>query len=66
MSKKANGNRVYVFTIEYNNRTCEIIDLHEEMRETEPSFYYGDVTLEDYWDDEAIDLMYQMDEIGIT
>ena len=68
MSKKvkANGHRVYILHIEYNNNTSEIIDIKEEFRETEPSFYYGDIALEDYWDKEALDLMPLMDDIGVS
>ena len=68
MSKKvkANGHRVYILHIEYNNNTSEIIDMREEFRETEPSFYYGDITLEDYWDEESIKLMPQMNDIGVS
>ena len=64
--KKPNGHRIYILTIEYNNNTSEIIDMREEFRETEPSFYYGDITLEDYWDEESIKLMPQMNDIGVS
>ena len=63
---KANGHRVYILHIEYNNNTSEILDIREEFKETEPSFYYGDIALEDYWDKEAMDLMYEMNDIGIS
>ena len=63
---KANGHRVYILTIEYNKHTSKIVDMKEEFKETDPSFYYGDIALEDYWDDEAMNLMYEMDDIGVS
>ncbi len=65
-AKKSNGHRVYILRIEYNHRTSKIIDMTEEFKETEPSFYYGDVILEDYWDEEALGLMYEMNDIGVS
>ena len=64
--RKPNGHRTYILTIEYNNKTSEIVNIQEEFAETNSSFYYGDIALEDYWDKEAIDLMSQMDDIGVS
>ena len=65
-AKKSNGHRVYILKVEYNKRTSEIIDMREEFKETDPSFYYGDISLEDYWDEEAMSLMYEMSEVGVS
>ena len=64
--KKPNGHRTYILTIEYNNKTSEIINIQEEFAETDSSFYYGDIALEEYWDKEAMDLMPLMHDIGVS
>jgi len=55
---------VYTLTIEYNKNTAEIESIKEEFRETEKTFSYGDLYLEDYWDDETVSLMDEMYDIG--
>jgi len=63
---KPNGHTVYILTIEYNKNTAEIEHISEEFRETEKSFSYGEVALEDYWDEDTITLMDQMYEVGLS
>ena len=49
-----------------SNKTSEIINIQEEFAETDSSFYYGDIALEEYWDKEAMDLMPLMYDIGVS
>ena len=65
-NRKANGTRVYILRVEYNKNTHKVTGLQEEFRETDPSFTYGELSLEDYWDDDAMKLMDQMFEVGVS
>ena len=62
--RKPNGHRTYILTIEYNNKTSEIINIQEEFAETDSSFYYGDIALEEYWDKETLDLLCSLYEVA--
>tara|TARA_R100000781_G_C3987699_1_gene95805 strand:- start:89 stop:268 length:180 start_codon:yes stop_codon:yes gene_type:complete len=48
--------KTYVLTIEYNEETEEVEYLHEEILEDVITFYYGDVDMAEYWDDETKEL----------
>ena len=64
--EKPNGHRIYILTVEYNKDSSEIIGIKEEFRETDKTFNYGEMFLEDYWDEETVKLMDQMYEVGLT
>ena len=63
---KPNGYTIYTLTIEYNKNTAEIVGIKEEFRETEKTFSYGELYMEDCWDEDTITLMDQMYDIGVS
>tara|TARA_R100001082_G_scaffold74761_1_gene43203 strand:+ start:1599 stop:1778 length:180 start_codon:yes stop_codon:yes gene_type:complete len=54
----------YILTIEYNEKTEEVEYLTEEIIDDLPSFYYGDIVLDEYWDDETIEILKDVYIIG--
>jgi hypothetical protein len=44
----------YILTIAYNESTEEIEYLQEEIVTDDDTFYYGDIDMGEYWDDETI------------
>ena len=49
--------KTYILTIKYNEDTEEMEYLSEEIVEEEDAFYYGDVELSEYFDDETVELL---------
>jgi len=49
--------KTYILTIKYNEDTEEMEYLSEEIVEEEDAFYYGDVELSEYFDDETLELL---------
>ena len=49
--------KTYVLTIEYNEETEEIEYLTEEILVEHTAFYYRDVDVSEYWDDETLELL---------
>jgi len=47
----------YILEIAYNDETEEIEYLTEEIVEDDSSFYYGDVDLAEYFDEETMELI---------
>ncbi len=47
----------YILTIKYDEDKDTVEYLQEEIVSDEPSFYYGDIDLGDYWDDETIEML---------
>ena len=47
----------YILEIAYNDETEEIEYLTEEIVEDDSSFYYGDIDLREYFDEEAMELI---------
>ena len=47
----------YTLTIEYNEDTEEIEYISEEIVGEESVFEYGDIVLDDYFDQETLDLL---------
>ncbi len=47
----------YILTIEYDEDEDTVEYLQEEIIDESASFYYGDIMLEDYWDEETIELL---------
>ena len=47
----------YVLTIEYNTETEEIEYIQEEIVDNDRILEYGDIVLNDYFDDEALELI---------
>ena len=54
----------YILTIRYNEETEEIEYLTEEMIEDDNTFYYGDMVLDEYWDEETVGWMKDVYIIG--
>ena len=48
--------KTYVLTIEYNKETEEIEYLSEEILKDCSTFYYGNVDVSQYWDEETREL----------
>ena len=51
------GIKKYILTIEYNEDTEEIEYIQEEMVDNEEVFEYGNLILDDYFDEEALELI---------
>ena len=49
--------KTYVLTIEYNEETEEIEYLTEEVLKEHTAFYYGNVDVSEYWDEETLKLL---------
>jgi len=49
--------KTYVLTIEYNEETEEIEYLTEEIITERTTFYYGNVDVSEYWDDDILELL---------
>jgi hypothetical protein len=47
----------YILTIAYNETTEEIEYIQEEMVDNEELWEYGDLILDDYFDEEGLDLI---------
>ena len=47
----------YILEIAYNDETEEIEYLTEEIVEDDNAFYYGDIDLREYFDEEAMELI---------
>ena len=60
------GIKRYVLTIEYNTDTEEIEYIQEELTDNQEVFEYGDVVLDDYFDEEALELISEAYIIGIS
>jgi len=56
----------YILTIEYNTKTEEIEYIQEELEDECTTFEYGDIVLNDYFDDEALELMSEVYILGIS
>ena len=48
--------KTYILTIEYNEDTEEIEYLTEEIVREHTAFFYGDVDVSEYWDEETLEL----------
>ena len=69
MKKKFSGILEYKLTIEYDTEKDEILDISESVQDVGGSndhvtHYYGDLVLDDYWDDETYDMMQEVYEVG--
>jgi len=56
----------YILTIEYNTDTEEIEYIQEEIVDDEEVFEYNDIVLNDYFDEEALELISEAYIIGIS
>jgi len=56
----------YILTIEYNTETEEIEYIQEEIVDDEEVFEYNDIVLNDYFDEEALELISEAYIIGIS
>ena len=54
----------YILTIEYNEETEEVEYLTEELIKDDNTFYYGDIELNDYFDEETLDLLKDVYIVG--
>ena len=65
--KKFKGVLEYSLRIEYDTDKDEIVDISESVRrldEEDVTHHYGDLVLDDYWDDETYDMMQEVYEVG--
>ena len=58
----------YILTIEYNTKTEEIEYIQEEMidNEMEYAFEYAELILDDYFDEESLELVSSRYILGIS
>ena len=49
--------KTYILTIEYNEETEEIECLSEEIIQEHTSFFYGEIEVSEWWDEETLELM---------
>jgi len=61
-----NGIKKYILTIAYNEATEEIEYIQEEMVEPEAIWEYGDLILDDYFDEESLELISEGYILGIS
>ena len=60
------GIKRYILTIEYNTDTEEIEYIQEEIVDNEEVFEYGDFVLDDYFDEETLELLEDSYILGIS
>jgi len=56
----------YILTIEYNTETEEIEYIQEEIVDDESVWEYGDLVLDDYFDEESLELIKDSYILGIS
>ena len=56
----------YILTIEYNTETEEIEYIQEEMIDKNEVFEHGDLVLDEYFDEEALELIKDSYILGIS
>jgi len=49
--------KTYVLTIEYDDESEEIEVLTEEILHEHTAFYYGEMDISEWWDEETLELM---------
>tara|TARA_R110000744_G_scaffold338027_5_gene443235 strand:- start:529 stop:717 length:189 start_codon:yes stop_codon:yes gene_type:complete len=60
------NNKRYILTIEYNEDTEQIEYIQEELLDNRSEWEYGDISLEDYFDEESLELISDGYVIGIS
>ena len=60
------GIKKYILTIAYNDETEEIEYIQEEMVDNESVWEYGDLVLDDYFDEESLKLISDGYILGIS
>ena len=60
------GIKRYVLTIEYNTDTEEIEYIQEEVTDNSEVFEYANLVLDDYFDEEALELISESYILGIS
>ena len=58
--------KTYILTIQYNEETDEVEYLTEEILSDDSTFYYGDVEVSKYWDEETQEIFKNGYIIGET
>jgi len=56
----------YILTIEYNTETEEVEYIQEEMVDNDEVFEYRDLVLDEYFDEEALELIKDSYILGIS
>ena len=67
MKKKFSGILEYKLIIEYDSEKDEILDISESVQNLgndNITHYYGDLVLDDYWDEETYRMMQEVYEVG--
>ena len=60
------GIKRYILTIEYNTDTEEVEYISEELVDDYEPFEYGDIIIDDYFDEEALELISNTYILGIS
>lgn len=56
----------YILTIEYNTNTEEIEYIQEELIDDEAIFEYGDITINEYFDEDTLEMLEGIYILGIS
>ena len=56
----------YILTIEYNTDTEEIEYIQEELIDDEAIFEYGDITINEYFDEDTLEMLEGIYILGIS
>lgn len=57
MSKEEVKVKKYILTIKYDEDDDTVEYLQEEIITSDSSFFYGEIDLSDYWDEDTIELL---------
>jgi len=60
------GNKRYILTIDYNDQTEEVEYIQEEIIDDEELFEYGDIILNEYFDEETLEMISNSYILGIS
>ncbi|QDP47172.1 MAG: hypothetical protein GOVbin655_6 [Prokaryotic dsDNA virus sp.] len=66
MAKVIKGRKIYSLEICYNDDTCEIEYISESIDGDTKAVYIGDIDISEYFDDESITLLDNIDEVGVS
>ena len=66
MANKTKGVKEYNLKICYNDATDEIEFISEYIDGSKKNLRYGDLILNDYFDEEGMSLMDELYEVGVT
>jgi len=56
----------YVLTIEFDPDSDLVEFISEELIEDEPTVFVDNLDISDYWDEESMELIEEMYDVGVT